>query len=240
MFTYINAARKCDSVTKITKYVLILLADMCDDKGKCFPSIKRLEADSGYSRWAISRAIKQLVEIGAMTVARRWNNSNIYTLDLPYLIAQSRERHVTAVVPKLKAKPKTVAASTPSVDKGISEVADDTFMCAKDTSAVADSTMDVARPITNHSSLTINEPSITITNHQQANGPKRILNRVLPPERRVPWVDHIEEAIKRMTDRERSKLLNLDISAIEDWDERIEKKIYKEHLLSMLEDNAAA
>jgi hypothetical protein len=104
-----------------------------------------------------------------MTVTRRWDNSNIYTLDLPYLIAQSRERHVTAVVPKLKAEPMTVAASTPSVDKAISEVADDTVMRAKDTSEVADSTVDVARSITNHSSLTINEPSLTINSRTVLN-----------------------------------------------------------------------
>lgn len=62
------------------KSVLITLAFRADDFGSCFPSIKRLEADTGLYRETIMDAIRSLEAAGLVVIERKSGCVNRYLL----------------------------------------------------------------------------------------------------------------------------------------------------------------
>ncbi len=60
-----------DQKVKATqKIILLSLADRADEKHCCFPSIERLEIDTGLNRKTIMLSIKKLAEIGLLQVSK--------------------------------------------------------------------------------------------------------------------------------------------------------------------------
>jgi hypothetical protein len=89
---YLNAAYRCDVVSGYTKYVLVRLADRCDEeKGQCWPSVPSLVADCGISRWTVRRSLDELKQLGAITWEKRGYNSNMYAVNLAFLDANARK-----------------------------------------------------------------------------------------------------------------------------------------------------
>lgn len=62
------------------KLVLLALADRANEAGICFPSTKRLEADTMMDRKTIFKVIKELEQHGLLTVERDQGKGNIYRL----------------------------------------------------------------------------------------------------------------------------------------------------------------
>lgn len=67
-------------VTPTRKLVLLSLADRADENHVCYPSISRLEADTGLYRETIMEAIAELESLGLLVVKRRSGTSSIYQL----------------------------------------------------------------------------------------------------------------------------------------------------------------
>lgn len=81
MSTHILSA--CWSLTGMSstqKLVLISLADQANDDGVCWPSIPRMVERTCLSERAIRNAIEWLESEGHLTVQRRFNKSNLYTV----------------------------------------------------------------------------------------------------------------------------------------------------------------
>lgn len=71
-----------------TKCVLFALADRANDKSfKCFPGLTTLANDAEMSTRGVQRCIKQLAELGIISIKRRTATSNVYTINLDTLIA---------------------------------------------------------------------------------------------------------------------------------------------------------
>lgn len=69
-----------------TKCVLFALADRANDKSfKCFPGLTTLANDAEMSTRGVQRCIKQLAELGIVSIKRRTANSNVYTIHLEQL-----------------------------------------------------------------------------------------------------------------------------------------------------------
>lgn len=71
------------------KFVLLMLANYAsNDSGDCYPSLARLEADTGMTRHTVIEAIKALEAAGALAVIRRQQNGvslpNTYRLNLAW------------------------------------------------------------------------------------------------------------------------------------------------------------
>lgn len=62
------------------KLVLLSLADRAGDDHSCFPSIKRLEKDTGINRKTVMKNIQYLSETGLIVVIKNHGNSNRYRL----------------------------------------------------------------------------------------------------------------------------------------------------------------
>jgi biotin operon repressor len=68
------------------KLVLMMLADIADDNGRCFPSYQHVADVCEMSRRSVMRYVNDLVDQGLLKIEQRrngkLNQSNIYTLDL--------------------------------------------------------------------------------------------------------------------------------------------------------------
>lgn len=67
-------------VSPTQKLVLLSLADRADENNLCYPSIARLESDTGLYRETIFEAIKSLEEMKLLLVERQLGKGNRYTL----------------------------------------------------------------------------------------------------------------------------------------------------------------
>lgn len=83
---FLFAACKVSGVTTIQKMVLIMLADRCDDFGKCYPGRQRLAEDCCCSLSAVKRALSDLHRIGLIAIESRYKDGkqirNDYTLNI--------------------------------------------------------------------------------------------------------------------------------------------------------------
>ncbi|MDR2055429.1 MAG: helix-turn-helix domain-containing protein [Desulfovibrio sp.] len=68
------------NVTPTQKFVLLALADRADEQNRCWPSISRIESDTGFDRKAIHRALKSLEESGLIIACKETGKPNVYTL----------------------------------------------------------------------------------------------------------------------------------------------------------------
>lgn len=73
------------------KAVLFVLARRANDKtGKCWPSLKRLSADSGNGRSTTSRALRDLQRLGLVQVTTHPRKASDYTVNLgAFMVALS-------------------------------------------------------------------------------------------------------------------------------------------------------
>ena len=62
-----------------TKHALLVLSTYWPN---VWPSQARLAADMGVSRSQVIRRLQVLVDAGLVSRTRRWNNSNVYALDI--------------------------------------------------------------------------------------------------------------------------------------------------------------
>lgn len=79
---YLNAAVDFYGLTIYEKMVLLVLANRADNKGFCFPSLKRICAEGCISRSSALRAIKSLEAKKVLTISRHHRASNHYKLNL--------------------------------------------------------------------------------------------------------------------------------------------------------------
>ena len=67
------------------KLVLLSLADHADDRGRCYPSVKRLRERTGLSERGVQTVVKRLVEAGLLHVDANagQGGANLYTITPP-------------------------------------------------------------------------------------------------------------------------------------------------------------
>lgn len=76
-------------ITSTEKFVLVCLANRCNDNNSCFPSLEKIAQDTGFSARTAHRAVKALQEKGFIKARQRFmangpkiQTSNEYTLTL--------------------------------------------------------------------------------------------------------------------------------------------------------------
>ena len=93
MIEAILNASKVTTGSPTKKLILMILADHVNQDGECWPSHSRLARICEVSKSAIVRNLNQLEESGLLTKKHRFvkgnKTSNIYTLNLQPLVAQS-------------------------------------------------------------------------------------------------------------------------------------------------------
>jgi len=87
---YISAAYRAKVGNAITKAVLVKLADNCNDKGVCWPSLNTIARETELNRSTVIRHIARLKELGVLIVNHRMDDdgasaSNRYLLSLTAL-----------------------------------------------------------------------------------------------------------------------------------------------------------
>ena len=97
------------NLTPMQKLVLLSLADRAGKDAVCYPSVQRLEENTGMNRKTIMESIKALESFSLLTVNRGLGRGNIYTLNLEekHTIANGKAVPKTVPVPKLVPVPKT-------------------------------------------------------------------------------------------------------------------------------------
>lgn len=98
------------SLTPMQKLVLLSLSDRAGKDAVCYPSVQRLEADTGMNRKTIMEAIKALEGFCLLTVDRGLGRGNIYKLNLEekHITQDHKAVPKTVPVPKLVLVPETV------------------------------------------------------------------------------------------------------------------------------------
>ena len=87
-FTMVAKAKKITAGCSGEKFVLMMLADIADDKGRCFPSYSHIADACQLSRRSVIRYINSLQESGLISIeyrkqeSKKLNKSNIFTLHL--------------------------------------------------------------------------------------------------------------------------------------------------------------
>jgi hypothetical protein len=96
------------------KLVILSLADRADSNNFCFPSIARLTEDTCLNRKTVLEAIKNLEDLGYITIEKGLGKGNKYTLILDNPVPKVTPVPKTAPVPKtvLPPVPETVLPST--------------------------------------------------------------------------------------------------------------------------------
>jgi ribosomal protein L21E len=83
---YLFKATKAKTKTVYEKLILILLSDIADNKGSCYPSIAYLTEASCCSRNTVKKALNGLVDAGILVIEHRsvggLNSSNLYHITL--------------------------------------------------------------------------------------------------------------------------------------------------------------
>jgi DNA-binding transcriptional MocR family regulator len=78
-----------NNITSTEKFVLVCLANRCNESNTCFPSLETIAKDTGFSTRTAHRAVKALQEKGFIKARQRFmangpkiQTSNEYTLTL--------------------------------------------------------------------------------------------------------------------------------------------------------------
>lgn len=99
-------------ISPTSKLVLLSLADRADDNHYCFPSVNRLEKDTGLYRETIMKNIKELESQGLITVVRMIGSGNKYHLN------GVADRHKTSMEkPTSSKKPTSMVLPTTQSEK---------------------------------------------------------------------------------------------------------------------------
>jgi DNA-binding transcriptional MocR family regulator len=69
---------KSSELDKTTKLFLHSIASFCDPSGECYPSQKTLAEYMSTSVRTVQRCLRLCIELGLISVRRRWRRSNIY------------------------------------------------------------------------------------------------------------------------------------------------------------------
>lgn len=86
-----------------TKCVLFALADRANDKSfKCFPGLTTLACDAEMSTRGVQRCIKQLAEIGIISIKRRTATSNVYTINLDAILAAIESHSINEYINRVQ------------------------------------------------------------------------------------------------------------------------------------------
>ena len=67
-------------LTSTQKLVLLALADNCNDRGECYPSISNLSEKTGLSDRGVQKVISELEKMGFVSRSMRYGRSTLYTL----------------------------------------------------------------------------------------------------------------------------------------------------------------
>lgn len=70
------------TVPPLAKLVLLRLADMADEDGACYPSVRHLSDSTGITERSVYRALLLLEGLGLVSVERRRGRPSLYRLDL--------------------------------------------------------------------------------------------------------------------------------------------------------------
>lgn len=92
--------------------VLAYLADRADRRGRCWPSIPRIAAETGYSDRTVRRALRALEAIGEIAVEPRPGRSSIVSLG-DHLVERSTPDRVSPVEGLSDRPPRTECPPTP-------------------------------------------------------------------------------------------------------------------------------
>lgn len=86
-----------------TKCVLFALADRANDKSfKCFPGLTTLANDAEMSTRGVQRCIKQLAELGIISIKRRTATSNVYTINLDAILATIESHSINEYINRVQ------------------------------------------------------------------------------------------------------------------------------------------
>lgn len=69
---------KTSALDKTTKLLLHTLADYCDPSGECYPGQQEIANAMSTCTRTVQRCLRICVELGLVSVRRRWRRSNIY------------------------------------------------------------------------------------------------------------------------------------------------------------------
>lgn len=98
---YVNAVKAHGALPATVKYIAWALADRANDTGTCWPSLKTLSSDTGYSVSTVKRSISTLKASGYLTIASRRRKDGSQTSNRYHLILDtfaSGVKHVTKVI----------------------------------------------------------------------------------------------------------------------------------------------
>ena len=82
----LNQALRIEGLTPTKKFILVILANYCDEQGTCYPSYKHLAKmvglkDSG----GVKKAIKEFEQLGLLRIENRLSQNGGYTSNRYYL-----------------------------------------------------------------------------------------------------------------------------------------------------------
>lgn len=101
----ISAALRCATPSPTCKLVLIALANYADEENRCFPSVKKLVAETQLSDRAIRNAIRQLIEAGLVEKTERRRANGTQTSDEFRLCFQTARGAVSQPAPDAVCEP---------------------------------------------------------------------------------------------------------------------------------------
>lgn len=83
-------------ISGIEKATLTNLLTFASQDYQCYPSIKKLSQNTGFSESAIKRSIKKLEELGLITKRRRYSSSgptsNLYKINITELVKDKQKK----------------------------------------------------------------------------------------------------------------------------------------------------
>jgi pyocin large subunit-like protein len=73
---HLNLALKVTGITPTKKFILVILANYCDENGSCYPSHRHIANKIGLKDTkGVQKTIKEFQQLGYLTVEKRWKES---------------------------------------------------------------------------------------------------------------------------------------------------------------------
>ncbi len=100
--TYLNAVTAHLHLKGTVKPIAVALANRANDTGACWPSIKTLSNDTGFSASTVKRSIHTLKDSGYLTIKTRTRKDGSQTSNLYKLVLESFTNAATNIVKAVK------------------------------------------------------------------------------------------------------------------------------------------